>query len=78
MPGRIFAAIKRVTGYIVRFVQEILLAVLLTLIYFVLFGLTYLSALVFRRDLLWPKGGGAGWVEATGYAPDLDAAKRQS
>jgi len=44
--------VKKITQYIIRFIQRILVAVLLTLIYVIGFGITALMIRIFRPSVL--------------------------
>lgn len=70
---------KRFVQAYVRFVQKVLITLLLTLLYVFGFGSTYLFAAVFRRKLL--RGSPTGqsvWQSAEGYECDLERCSEQS
>ncbi len=69
---------KLLKAYI-RFVQRILVTVLLSLLYTVGFGVTWLLACVFQRKLLSGSGSESScWEPPQGYADDLEGAREQS
>ena len=70
---------KKVVQPVVRVIQKILITVLLIVIYFIGFGITYLCALIFKRDLLFDvRTGDSFWRKAKGYEPDMEDCLRQS
>jgi hypothetical protein len=69
---------KLLQAYI-RFVQRILVTVLLSLLYAVGFGTTWLLAQVFQRRLLAGSGGEEScWQSPQGYTDGLEGAGEQS
>jgi len=61
-------------------VQRVLLFVLLTLLYYVGFGATYLFAALFKRRVLWPRAAApdSAWEAAADYRTDLSTGTEQS
>jgi len=72
--------IKRITQYIIRWVQSVLITALLTVLYIVGFGITALVVAVFRPSLLRKEtiGEETFWQHAEGYDTHWDDTQRQS
>lgn len=64
----------------VKAIQMLLITVSLTLVYFVLFGVTYFFMAIFKRaDLLGhARCGCSSWVKAEGYSAHMEDALRES
>lgn len=72
---------KRFLNAYVRFVQRILITILLTTAYLFAVGITFLLALVFRFRMVRPKrrrGQASYWDEAREYHFTIEDARRQS
>jgi hypothetical protein len=70
---------KKVVQPVVRVIQKILVTVLLVVVYSFGFGITYLCALIFKRDLLFDmRKGDSFWRQVKGYEPDMEDCLRQS
>ena len=71
--------VKKITQHIIRFVQRIVVTVLLTLIYIVGFGITALAIIVFRPRILQKdsKETDSYWHSAERYG-SLENSRRQS
>jgi len=72
--------IKKALRWYIKTVQKILITLLLTILYSVGLGATFLFALIFNRRLLGLKAKKetSFWKEAEGYQSDLDDSIRQS
>jgi hypothetical protein len=70
----------KVVSKIVRAIQLAVIAVCLTLVYFLGFGITALVMLVFKRALLTGsrKRDASFWVRAEGYDADSEESLRES
>ena len=70
---------KFINSYI-RFVQKILITILLTLLYFFGFGLTYLYMIFFKRDVVFSKFKvkESYWKEAKDYDANIENSLNQS
>lgn len=72
---------KRFMSAYIRVVQRILITVLLSVVYWLVVGLTALFALVFKFRTMVPRrrrGEASYWEEAVDYRSDLEDARRQS
>lgn len=67
---------KKIINLYVRFVQKILITILLTLLYFTVFSFTRLIYM-FKSGKSYA-GENTYWVDAKGYTPDMDSALEQS
>jgi len=67
---------KKIISLYVRFVQKILIGILLTLLYFTVFSFTRLFY-VFKSGKSYA-GDNTYWIDAKGYTPDMDSAMEQS
>jgi len=65
--------VKEITGNFIRVIQKILIVILLTILYFIGFGITVLVMLVFDRRAIFggKKMPDTCWDKAEGYALDL-------
>lgn len=74
------ARIQRIIQPLVRGVQRALLVVLLTILYFLGFGITLLFLVIFNRQALFRKNNpdATSWNKAEGYDADIDNSVRQS
>ena len=75
-----FSRIRRYAWAYVGFVQRILIAVLLFLLYFIGIGATRLYMAVFRRGQLRDDTGDSGtcWRSAEEYQPTAESCRQQS
>lgn len=72
--------IKKIIRNFVRIIQKVLIVLLLTLIYFLGFGITVIFMMVFKHKILTGsrKDDITFWVEANGYEADMEDSLRQS
>jgi len=65
---------------ILRTVQRILMVVLLTIVYFIGFGITLFFLRIFKHGILkrCSKNSESFWIEAVGYNPDITDSLHQS
>ena len=61
-------------------IQRIIISILLFVIYYLVFGLTVVIALLFNRKILnWQNSAvNSSWHEANGYDPDIANSRMQS
>lgn len=72
--------LKKILDNIIRTVQAVLMAVLLTFVYFIGLGITLFFMLIFNRKVLTGpnKNDKSFWIEACGYDADINDSLRQS
>ncbi len=72
--------IRKCIQTVLRVIQKILIFVLLTLVYFIGFGITYICALLFKRELFKSNNTNAlsFWRDAEGYDMTMKECTRQS
>jgi len=65
--------VKKIIGFYVRFVQKILITILLSIVYFLVIGPTFLLILIFKRKILFRDYNKTPsfWVEAKDYTTDF-------
>lgn len=65
---------KKFIQIYIRFVQKILITILLTLVYFLMLGPTLLLIIIFRRKILFKnyKKMNSFWVEAKDYTANFE------
>ena len=70
---------RKLIGLYIRFLQRVLITVLLAIVYFIGFGITFALAAVFKRRLLWPAAESETyWADDCRYPMDLEHARYQS
>ena len=70
---------KRFIKFYVRFVQRILIAILLTILYFTVFSVTkFFMLFISEKNNKLPVGKDSFWVTAEGYNSDMGTALEQS
>lgn len=70
---------KKFINLYIRFVQKILISVLLTLVYFTFFSITKLIIIIFQnKRFKKDKKADSYWINAEGYTIDMDSALEQS
>ena len=70
---------KKFINLYIRFVQKILISVLLTLVYFTFFSITKLIIIIFQnKRFKKDKKTESYWINAEGYTIDMDSALEQS
>jgi hypothetical protein len=70
---------KKIIKIYVRFVQKILITILLTLLYFTIFSITKLIMFFFPGKLSKRRvTGNTFWIPAEGYNSDMETATEQS
>jgi len=71
--------VKRLLKIYIRFIQKILITILLTLLYFLVFSITKLIFVVFPgKHFKSKKGASSFWLDADGYLQDFDSSLEQS
>jgi len=72
--------IKKFALKLIKLVQVVLMFSLLTFIYFIGFGITFVMLAIFRRSLLKDasKNNASLWNEGKDYNPDFENSLRQS
>jgi len=78
--ARLKSIIKKATWNLIRSIQAILMFLLLTIIYFLGFGITFIVMAVFKPRVLRGarENDASFWVTAQGYEADLKDSMRQS
>ncbi|MBU0765733.1 MAG: hypothetical protein KJ607_12955 [Bacteroidetes bacterium] len=70
---------KKIVKIYIRFVQKLLITILLTVLYITVFSLTKLLLYIFPgRYHIGKKEPGTYWLTAEGYTSDMDTAVEQS
>lgn len=70
---------KKIINLYIRFVQKILITILLTIVYFIVFGITKLVMFIFPgKHLKRLKKMDTYWLDAEGYTADINSAMEQS
>jgi len=74
------ATLRKIFGVIIGAVQKVVLAVSLFLVYFAGIGITWVPVMLFGRGTLrrTPPDQDSFWVNAEGYEPDMESARRQT
>ena len=71
--------IKKVIRRIIMSVQKVLIIFLLTLVYFICFGITYMLGIIFYRRFIFDRNGGQSyWIDSKEEEITLESCLRQS
>jgi hypothetical protein len=70
---KLMRKMKKIVWFYVRFVQKVLITILLTIVYFLVLGPTLLLIIIFKRRLLFKNYDKMNtfWVEAKDYTSDF-------
>jgi len=71
---------KKIIQNLIRIIQKLLIIFLLTIIYFLGFGITLIFMVIFNRKVLACHSGSDDtfWIDAEGYGADMEDSVRQS
>ena len=79
MPG-VLSRLRKLLDIYIRSVQKVLIFIFLVLTYFLAMGLTYVMALVFKREMFRDgrQDHSTYWTDAEDYETEMDDCLRQS